>query len=131
MKQMLRASGANVTRTHIEDVSLCALFLMEAAKKADRAFHVTEQSTSHTVRGAEGDITTMATHLLEQKATLEVPGRSTPLWVDPTDKGWEKLTQAWLQTTLSRTQIDEELQEIRWRDGDEPVELDYELHNVF
>ena len=129
MKQTLRASGANVTRTHIEDVSLCALFLMEAAKKADRAFHVTKQSTSHTVRGAEGDIKTMTTHLLEQKATSEVPGRSTPLWVDPTSKGWEKLTQDWLQATLSRWHIDD-LQEIEQTE-DEPVQLDYELHDVF
>ena len=33
MKQTLRSSGANVTATHIEDVSLSTLFLLEAAKK--------------------------------------------------------------------------------------------------
>ena len=35
MKQTLRSSGANVTATHIEDVSLSALFFLEAAKETD------------------------------------------------------------------------------------------------
>ena len=41
LKQALRSSGANATQKHIEEVSLCSLFLMEAAKKADRTFGLT------------------------------------------------------------------------------------------
>ena len=44
MKQTLGSSGANVTATHIEDVSLSALFLLEAAKKTDRQFGVDSQT---------------------------------------------------------------------------------------
>ena len=44
VKQTLRSSGANVTTAHITEVSLAALFLLEAAKKTDREFGVTTQS---------------------------------------------------------------------------------------
>ena len=36
----MRASGANETQKHVEDVSLCALFLMDVAKRVDRMFGV-------------------------------------------------------------------------------------------
>ena len=49
MKQTLCPSGANVAATHIEDVSLSALFLLEAAKKTDRQFGVTPPTRRHTL----------------------------------------------------------------------------------
>lgn len=36
IKEALRSSVANATQKHIEEASLAALFLMDAAKKADR-----------------------------------------------------------------------------------------------
>ena len=33
LKEALKASGGNLTEHHTEDVSMCALLLMEAAKK--------------------------------------------------------------------------------------------------
>ena len=39
-KQTLRSAGGNLTQKHVENVSLCALFLMEASKKADKFFKV-------------------------------------------------------------------------------------------
>ena len=75
MKQALRSSGGNITEQHIVDVSLSALFLMEAAKKADRAFGVTPQTSAHTIRNAENE---MVNHLLQKDVTTEVIGRLTP-----------------------------------------------------
>lgn len=56
LKQVLKASGGNLTERHIEDVSMCALFLMEAAKKTDREFGCS-QSSAHTTTDAESDVT--------------------------------------------------------------------------
>ena len=47
LKETMRGGG-NVTKTHAEDVSLCALFLMDASKKVDHEFK-TQQLTAHTV----------------------------------------------------------------------------------
>ena len=41
LKQALRSSGANATEKHIENVSLCGMFLMEAAHKVDSEFGYT------------------------------------------------------------------------------------------
>ena len=54
VKQTLRSSGANATATHIEEVSLSALFLLEAAKKTDREFSVTPVTKSHCTRCSTG-----------------------------------------------------------------------------
>ena len=45
------ASGGNLTDSHTEELSLCALFLMLAAKKVDKEFSC-HQSSAHTVRKA-------------------------------------------------------------------------------
>ena len=39
----MRGGGGNITTSHGEDVSLCALFLMEASKKVDREFQCNSQ----------------------------------------------------------------------------------------
>jgi hypothetical protein len=54
VKEALKSSMGNLTQKHIEDVSMCAQFLMEAAK-TDREFQC-HQSSAHTVRDAEKDI---------------------------------------------------------------------------
>lgn len=38
----MRASGANATKKHLEEISLCALMLMNTAKKVDRMYGVTQ-----------------------------------------------------------------------------------------
>ena len=72
VKQTLRSSGANVTEKHIEDVSLCSLFLMEPAKKADRAFGLAPRSTMHTVCDASVDVNKIASHLLQHQVTIQL-----------------------------------------------------------
>ena len=51
IKETMRASGANATQKHLEEVSMCAMLLMDTAKKVDHMFGVS-QSVSHTTRDA-------------------------------------------------------------------------------
>ena len=127
MKQALRSSGGNVTEQHIVDVSLSALFLMEAAKKADRAFDVTPQTSAHTIRNAENEIDKMVNHLLHKDVTTEVIGRSTPEFSDPTEQGWKKLGSTdWLKRTLLKANTDD--LDVGEEMGE--VDLDYELYDI-
>ena len=126
IKQVLHSSGANVTEKHIKDVSLSGLFLMEAAKKADRAFGAPPPSTRHTVTDASSDIKKITEHLLEKNATTEVTARSSPAFKDPTEEGWKKLScTEWIQKILTNT-LEEDLQEEQRGETD----LDYELYDV-
>ena len=54
--QAFRASGANVTDKHLREVSMCALFLLEAAKKIDKAYSVSPKTTAHAIKDAAADI---------------------------------------------------------------------------
>ena len=56
VKQTLRLAGGNLTDKHVEDVSLSALYLMDAAKKAEKIMGVSPQATSHTFSGASSDV---------------------------------------------------------------------------
>ena len=58
MKESIQAAGANATTKHIEEISLCGLFLLEASKKTNEAFQVPSSSTQHTIRDATEDIMT-------------------------------------------------------------------------
>ena len=62
IKQTLRSCGSNATKAHMERVSLCALFLLEACKLTDSMFRAT-RSTHHTTTSAKGDIEKLVTHL--------------------------------------------------------------------
>ena len=58
----MRAGGANVTPQHIEDLSLCGLFLMQVAKKIDMEFGA-HRTTAHTTLDAFKDIDKLSRHL--------------------------------------------------------------------
>ena len=127
MKQTLRSSGANVTATHIEDVSLSALFLLEAAKKTDRQFGVTPQTRRHTIRDSVKDIQKVVLHLIENTVTAEMPDREKPKFNHPTEKGWKKLSSSgWLEGILSSSLV----QELETETERGEVDLDYELYDV-
>lgn len=124
VKQALRCSGANITDKHITDVSMCALFLLEAAKKCDTAFGVPPQSTSHTVRDAKSDIGKIYQHLLDNQIAKEVKDRTTPAFIDPMESGLHTLTQGdWLQKQL-RSKFEDYLQN---EESHGEVDIDYEL----
>lgn len=123
VKQALRSSGANVTEKHIRDVSMCALFLLEAAKKCDTVFKVSKQSTAHTIRDANADILKIQAMLLEKNIVTEDVTRTQPGFVDPTVSGIDTLTKGdWLEKHLA-SKVEENLQ-IEER-GE--VDIDFEL----
>ena len=90
IKKTLRGGGGNITKSHAEDVSLCALFLMEASKKVDREFRCS-QSTAHTVQDATRDINILTRALLETKVTTESDERTSLPFSDPAEIRHKKL----------------------------------------
>ena len=92
LKQALRSSGANATEKHIENVSLCGMFLMEAAHKVDSEFGVKRRSGKHTIRDSSGDIRRMTHHLLEKQVTSSQDGRTSPPCCDITEDGFAKMS---------------------------------------
>lgn len=127
-KEAIRSGGGKLTQTHVKDISMSVLFLMEAAQKTDRAFGLTQQSTTHTVSDSHSDMQKMTKYLSEANITKIVDGRSSPAFSDPTEDGWKKMsTTSWIHDTLNRTHISDEddLQEDR-----EEIDLNYELFDV-
>lgn len=123
-KQALRASGADVTFKHIEEVSLCALFLIEAAKKADSDFQVPPQSTSHTVRDSANDIKKISAYVREKDINKEVTSCTSPPFFDPTESGFKNIMckPKWIEGILkekSEEQAEETIQN--------EINLDYKL----
>ncbi len=126
VKQSLRTSGANVTPKHITDVSMCALFLLEAAKKCDKVFGVPPSSTTHTVRDSKSDIQKIRNMLLEKDVTTEKSSRTTPSFVDPTTNGMATLTKGdWLQKHLV-SRFEDNLQDEHHGE----IDLDYEIADL-
>lgn len=130
IKQALRCSGANVTDKHVVDISMCALFLLKAAKKCDAVFKVSPKSTLHTVRDSKADIKKIQQHLLEKEITKEnITPESTldKTFIDPTESGLDTLTKGvWLQQQLqSKFEISEDNLQSEQSLGE--LDLDYEL----
>lgn len=124
----MRASGGNLTDTHIEELSLCALFLMSAAKKVDQELGC-HQSSAHTIRDAN-DISKMVKVLLEKSVSASLSERNNPTFEDPTEKGLKKLCNTkWVQETLARNPLEEDIEFLQEED-DANVELDYELSDI-
>ena len=140
VKQTLRSAGSNVTENHIEDVSLSALFLMDAAKKADNVLGVSPPTTSHTFSDASSDIKKMVTYLRENKVSHFTENRSSPTFEDP---GYKKLCSSWFKETLYRTTVsytcpdvpDEVMhsssgERFEREMTEEDIDLDYELFDL-
>lgn len=112
VKQALRGSGANVTDKHITEVSMCALILLEAAKKCDEVFGVPPSATAHTVRDSKSDIQKITNMLLEMEVTTEKSSRTTPSFADPTKDGMAKETgyrSNWLQNVMTTCKMNKDM----------------------
>ena len=136
-KQTLRSGGGNLTTRHIEDVSMCAFFLMEASRKADEVFNVPPTATAHTVRDSNKDIEKMVSHLHDAKVNVLDIDRTTPPFTDPVETGWQKLAMSdWLKNTLTRHLVDDsaDLQEedthSEFEHGLGELDFEYELADV-
>ena len=125
LKEALKASGGNLTEHHTEDVSMCALLLMDAAKKTDREFGCS-QSSSHMTTDAESDINKLMVRLMEAEVTQELSDRTSPAFEDPTEKGLNKMfNTSWIQDTMSKSAVTDDDLEVG--EQDTVVNLDYEL----
>ena len=124
----IKAGGGNLTNSHIEDLSLCALFLLSAAKKTDQEFGC-HHTAAHSVRDAKADINNLVNVLHENEVTHLVEGRNTPSFEDPTEKGLKKLCNtAWIQETMARNPLDEESESLQEEEG--VLDFDYEIADV-
>ena len=128
VKQTLKSCGGNLTQKHAEEVSFCALFLMDALKKTDREFKC-NRSTSHTAKDASKDQQLLTAHLLENKVISASPERKEPSFDDPTEAGMKKISNtSWVKDTLSKLPAEEE--EDFLSSPNVLDDLDYELSDV-
>ena len=126
IKQTLRSCGSNATKAHMERVSLCALFLLEACKLTDSIFGTT-RSTHHTTTSAKGDIEKLVAHLCDYLMVMEQPNRKEKIeFDDPVLKGMKKISQGWLSKFLSLGFTDESESSGETVTGYE-LDMDYEL----
>ena len=103
---------------------MCALFLMEAAKKTDREFDCS-RSSAHTTTDAESDVNKMMKTLMENKVAEELD-RTVPTFEDPTKTGLHKMfNTSWIQEILMKTTAIEDDLEV----NEEEIG-DYELADV-
>ena len=117
-----------MTEKHITDVSMCALFLMEAANKV---FSVSSQTTSHTVRDSNSEIGKMQQLLLDKEIIVEKQDRTAPPFTDSTVLGLNLLTKTdWLQNQLCSFVLDDLQHDAS--DAERGITtVDYELSDVF
>ena len=78
VKEGVQVAGANTTQKHIEEISLCGMFLLKASKRAGKVFNVPHPATHHTVRDATGDILLTMTNDLLAKRAVE---KTRALWI--------------------------------------------------
>lgn len=130
LKEALRSGGGQLTQTHVEDVSLAVLFLMEASKKADETFHVPPWSGCHTVVNSDKDIKKMWEHLQDRTVLTAHGSQPGVPFLDPALEGWKKLTTtSWLQDTIKKYYFqgdDDDLQG-ELQHTEESVDHSYEL----
>ena len=116
----------------LEDVSPCALLLMDVAKRVDRMFGVT-QSVAHTARDAKKDIAKIVEYLLSEKATTEVEQRQTSIkFEDPSITGCSCVANGQIDSYLKGEVDDDNLSDRDASDEviDDIINLNYELYDV-
>ena len=123
----MRSSGANVTKKHLEDVSMCGLFLLEVCKKVDRMFGA-ECSEAHTTRDAGGDVKKITTYLRAEKVTKEVENRQGWNFTDPHTLGYRKVAKGRLDAYLHE---EEDSSDDTEQDPQGEMDINYELFDPF
>ena len=138
---MLKSAGGNLTERHIEEVSLSALFLLDAAKKTDRAFGVASQTTAHSIRDPSLDVSKMVKHLVENKVSqwkidwLQLsPIQQMKATKSSVALGWMKRCHVAVYNSPPSENEDLEIINDDYLHGREvnndDIDIDYELHDV-
>ena len=123
----MRGGGGNITKTHAEDVSLCALFLTDASKRWTVNSRLNSQQLTQS-KTLTGTSIGWKTTLLKTKVIAEDAKRNSPPFADPTDTGHRKITTtSWVADTLLSTSIDDLELEVS---DTELADLNYELSDV-
>ena len=105
---------------------MCALLLLDAAKRTDHEFDTPYHSSRQTTRSADNDISKMVKYLIEEKHNRVRMGQIS--LIDPLVTGMQKLVDGWLKKFLVSSE------EFDINTEDEPVnevELNHELHNAY
>ena len=97
LKEALRSSGVNCTEKHMEELSMCALLLLDVAKRSDHEFGTPYHSSRHTTRSADDDIKKMVKYLIEEKVTQQSEDGAKISFKDPLVIGMQKLVDWWLK----------------------------------
>lgn len=123
----MRSSGANATKKHLEEISLCAMFLLTFAKRVDRMLSVS-QSVAHTVRDSTGDIKKMVSYLRGEGVTKEKPAQQQQSFSfeDSSIARMHKVSSGKLDPYL-QGEIEMNPEEVG---SDHLVDMDYELYNA-
>ena len=129
IKEAMRSSGANATKKHLEEVSLCAMFLLTFAKRVDRMLGVS-QSVAHSIRDSTSDIKKMVSYLQSEGVTKEIlqpdQQQQSFSFEDPSIAGMHKVSAGKLDPYL-QGEIEMNPEEIG---DDHLVDIDYELYDV-
>lgn len=123
----MKASGANATPKHLEEVSMSALLLMDTAKRVDDMFGV-QQSNVHTIRDAKHDIEKIMSYLLSERVDKYNPSREGDQFHDPRIAGWAKVAKGYLDSYLKGEIEAEEQMQDNSNDGN--IDFNYELYLV-
>ena len=134
VKQAMRSGGGNLTEAHAEDLSLCALFLMEAAKATDKEFEA-HRTTAHTIRDANKDILKISTQLISNSVACTIQNRTSPAFKDPTDDGLAKIcNSSWVKDILLKADSHQTDEDVLIREEethvDNLMDIDYEISDV-
>jgi chromosome condensin MukBEF complex kleisin-like MukF subunit len=112
----------------MEELSMCTLLLLDAAKRTDHEFDTPYHSSRHTTKSADDDVNKMVKYLIEERVTQQSEDGAKITFVDPLVIGMQKLVDGWLKKFLVSSE------ELDVNTEDEPVievELNHELHNTF
>ena len=117
----MKASGSNPTKTHMVDVSLCGLLLLDAARKVDSALKTPFQAGHHTTSDPSQDIQKMVTCLLEERVTCDAQRKGTRFEC-PQEKGSNKMGEAFVRYVQGNDEDEDDV------DIEEAImDIDYEL----
>ncbi len=129
LKQALKSSGSNCTPKHMEELSLCSLFLLDVAKKIDVQTGTPYRSGHHTVKDENKDVIAMATYICEAMPD-HIP------FENPVEIGMTKIQGGWLKDFIKKISAgscgdtDIESEDNTSEKNVEDNDLDYELHFV-
>ncbi len=117
----------------MEEISMCGLFLLEAAKKADKQFQTAPRSSHHTTRSARDDMDKMVKYLLEEKVPQTCETRDTPAFdfTEPVELGMQMIVNGWLKKYLqSSVTVDDDNDVTCTQSSDDAAELDYDINDT-